>query len=180
MIYLNRDDEKGLDFVKSAMEQDNDFINVGLQIIAEFFDRNGLKKKKEELKEWALEQADIYKKKMDEAENLYPNDVFVEADITIEQRQKLKKDLENIPSTKTVFIATKKLKYSNFDLLVVGIVSKQKTLKLLSKGKQLQNVDEIWKILNTIGTPYFVLDLNTNIYFFKQLSLIKNSELIRR
>ncbi len=180
MIYLNREDEKGLEFVKLAMEQDNDFIDAGLQIIAAFLDRNGLKDKKEELKEWASEQSDIYNKKTDEAENLYTNEVFAEACISNEQRQKLKEDLENIPTVKTVFIATKKLKYSKHDLLVVGIVSKQKTLKLLSKGSHLENTDEIWEVLNTLETPCFLLDLNTNAHFTKQLSLVNNSELIRR
>mgnify|MGYP000895616343 CR=1 FL=1 len=32
-IYLNRDDEKGIELVRSAMEKDSDFIDVGAQIL---------------------------------------------------------------------------------------------------------------------------------------------------
>lgn len=180
MIYLYNEDEKGLDFIKSAMEQDNDFIDAGLQVITAFIDRNGLKDKMEDLKEWIMEQSNIYKKKMDEVKNLYLNEIFVETCISNEQRQKLKEDLEKISSIKTVFIAKKKLKYSKFDLLVVGVVSKQKTLKLFSKRSKLENIDKIWDALNALETPCFLLDLNTNINFIKQISLVKNSELIRR
>ncbi|MPN32019.1 hypothetical protein SDC9_179494 [bioreactor metagenome] len=180
LIYLNREDEKGLDLVKSAMEQDNDFIDAGLQIIGTFIDRNGLKEKKEELKEWALEQSDIYKKKIDEVESLYPNDVFVETDLPLEQRQKLKEALGNIPSIKTVLIANKKLKYSKSDLLVVAVASKQKLGKVFWKGAHIYDVDKIEEILIELNMPYFILDLQQNAIYFKKLAAIKHSELIRR
>lgn len=180
LIYLNRDDESGIERVKLAIEKDSDFIDVGLQVILEFLERNGMKDKKKEMRDWAEEQSEIYRKKIDEAENLYLTDNFVEADIKQEQREKLKAELEKIPSIKRVYIATKKLKYSEHDLLVVGVTSKQKASKLILKGRSLENTDEIWEILNRLETPCFLLDLNANPRFGRRISKVENSLLVKR
>lgn len=180
VIYLNHNDEKGIELIQSAMEKDSDFIDSGLQFLLAFLDRNGLKDKKDSLREWFFKQADIYNKKTDEAENLYLTDDFVEACITNEQRQALKENLEKINSIKTVYIATKKLQYSNYDLLVVGVFSKQKIKKQVANDNSIENADEIWEVLNTLNMPCFLLNLNQFIKFIKRLSKVENSLLIKR
>jgi len=179
-IYLNRDDEKGIELVRSAMEKDSDFIDVGAQILVAFFNRNGLKEKKESLQDWFDEKINLYMKKIDEAENPYLTDDFTKACISTEQRQVLKENLEKIPSIKTVYIATKKLKFSNYDLLVVGVSSKQKFSKLFFKGSSIENADKIWEVLNALNTPCFLLDLTRFGNFIPRLSKIKDSLLIKR
>lgn len=178
LIYLSREDERGIEFVKAALEADSDFIDAGLQAISAFLNRNGLKDKKEEMEKWALEKSDIYDKKTDEAENLYPSDVLEEAEILEDKRRELKAGLENIPEIKTVLIATKKLQYSKHDLLIVGVVLKRKASALLGTGAKTVVTDEIWGVLNTLDAHCFLLMLNAR--FLKSMLLVKNSKLIAR
>ncbi|HOJ48964.1 MAG TPA: hypothetical protein PLD48_08930 [Bacillota bacterium] len=77
-------------------------------------------------------------------------------------------------------IATKKLKYSDYDLLVVGVASKQKFSKLIFKGSSIEDADKIWEVLNTLNTPCFLLDLTRFGHFIPRLFKIKNSFLIKR
>ncbi len=178
LIYLSREDERGIEFVKAALEADSDFIDAGLQAISAFLNRNGLKDKKEEMEKWALEKSGIYDKKTDEAENLYLSDVLEEAEISEDKRRELKAGLEDIPEIKTVLIATKKLKYSKHDLLVVGAVLKRKASALLGAGAKTVVTDEIWRVLNTLDAHCFLLMLNAR--FLKSMLLVKNSKLIAR
>ncbi len=180
IILLNSNEESGIEFIRKSMELNNEFIDSGLQVIAEFLLSNGLSEKKEELKEWAIEKAEIARKKLDETDSINTYDTFIEAKLSQEQRELLFHKLSEIQSVKTAMIATKELKYSAHDLLVVGITSKQNAENIFVKGMEIQDVDLLVSAIESLEISYFLLDLHKNLIFTKPLKLIKNSELIKR
>ncbi len=170
MLLSYANDKAGIDHIKFAMERNNMFTKTGLEVLGEFLQENGMKGKKEELKDFALKMADEYNKKEEELELLKVTDNFVEANISEEMYSQIKEKLNNLKFIKRAFLVTKKLNYSEGEFLVLAVITKSNNV----------NGDALVQILKDTQLPYFLLHLNTNVAFTKLLKKIKNSEILNR
>lgn len=178
LIYLAKNDQKGVDLVKKAIDMNSDYIESGLGSLLTYFENNGLSDEKERLNDWAQEKIELSTKITDEIETLYPTDKFEKASLTDEQINVLKTKLMAVPSIKRVYMVSKKMQYSNKNIVVVAVSSKQKPLGRLFNGPRLLDAEEISEILESADIPYFLIGLEQNIQYLKIFKRIENSLLI--
>lgn len=170
-LLLIKNDNSGIDLVKQAIDNDNIYIENGLNLLYDYLLKNNLDEKRIELKDWANEKIQL-KNRMDEELSLIGNDdTFITPDIDKDTRIKLIEIFAAYKSITEVLIAKKKLKYSNTNLNTIIVVFSS----FQSVKKNDKCIDEIMKQLDELDLLYNILSLSKHSYIYGKISMVEGS-----
>ena len=123
------------------------------------------------MSEWAWQKSKLLGKIKDENANIRLSDKFASVEIDAEKLAILKNKLTRIQSVKSAFLMSQEFQHKEGNLVLLGIKS---------KGKELEDINEIETILRGLKLNYFVIDLNIHFLFTKHFKKVSGSEIYRR